>query len=104
IAVLVGGEFLDERFLRTGLVGGVGIGHMRVAAYIESTLRIGPAVEYQSIEVRVRDVAAELADLHSTRPGIRADLRALELTYRVLRKGHPEANLIGTRGHVVNVG
>src|SRR5690606_14361018 len=85
VAILVGREILDERFLRTGLVGGIGIGDMRVAADSESALRAGPAVEHQTTEVRVGDVVAELAELHTTRPGIRADLRAFELTYRVLR-------------------
>src|SRR5690606_9456268 len=103
VAILVGREILDERFLRTGLVGGIGIGHVRVAADIESALRIGPAVEHQTVEVRVGDVVTELAELHSTRPRIRADLSAFELTYRVLRKRHPEADLIGAGGHVAHV-
>src|SRR5690606_17639395 len=80
-----------------------GIGHMRVAADIESALRIGPAVEYETIEVRVGDIAAELADLHSTRPSLCADLRAFELADRVLRKRHPKADLVGARGYIVPV-
>src|SRR5690606_39351703 len=99
IAVLIGREVVNERLLRPGLASGIGIGHMRAAPNVESALRIGPAVEDETIEVRVGDVAAELADLHSTRPDLRTDLRAFELAYRVLRKCHPEADLVGTRGH-----
>src|SRR5678815_833805 len=49
------------------------------------------------------DVALELADLHAPRPGGLADLRAFELTCRMLREGEPETGRVGTRGHVVAV-
>ena len=42
-------------------------------------------------------------NLRSTRPGGLADLRAFELTVRVLRQGQPETCRVGTRGHVVAV-
>src|SRR5690606_32193969 len=84
-------------------VGGIGECRMRVTADIELTLRIRTAVEYEPIEVRVRSIALELANLRATRPRIRADLRALELADRVLREGQPEADLVGTRGNVVPV-
>src|SRR6202021_1302588 len=63
----------------------------------------GAAVEHETVEVRMGGVALELPHPGSTRPGCLADLRAFELTRRMLRQGEPETCSVGTRGHVVAV-
>src|SRR4030095_7135857 len=66
--------------------------------------RTGGEVSHEPVKVRMGDLALELADLRATRPGGLADLRAFELTRRMLREGEPETCRVGTRGHVVAVG
>src|SRR5580698_3376605 len=102
IAVLVAGEILDDRLhLRALRVSGIGKGNMTT----DGEMAIGPgaAVEHERVEVGVADVALELAHPGSTRPGLRTDLRAFELTRRMLRQGEPETCRVGPRGYVVPV-
>src|SRR5678815_5120468 len=89
IAVLVGGEiFKDRLHLRAVRIRGIGEGHMPAGG--ESAIGPGAAVEQETVKVRMGNVALELPHLHSTRPGLRTNLRALELTHTVLRQGEPE--------------
>src|SRR5271165_3414705 len=79
IAVLVAGEILDDRLhLRALRISGIGKGNMPT----DGEMAIGPgaAVEHERVEVGVADVALELPHPGSTRPGLRTDLRAFELT------------------------
>src|SRR5580698_11133744 len=102
VAILVAGEILDDRLhLRAVRVSGIGKGNMPT----DGEMAIGPgaAIEHERVEVGVADVALELPHLGSTRPGYLADLRAFELTRRMLRQGVPETRGIGPRGHVVPV-
>src|SRR5262245_61613998 len=69
----------------------------------EMTIGPGAAVGHETVKVRVGGVALELPHLHSTWPGLRTDLRAFELTRRMLRQGEPETCRVGPRGHVVPV-
>src|SRR5262245_28034062 len=102
IAVLVGGVILDDRLcLRAVRVSGIHIGD--IAADGEMAIGPGGAVTHETVEVRMGDVALELADLRATRPGGLADLRAFELTCRMLRESEPEACRVGTGGYVVAV-
>src|ERR1700681_1442487 len=68
-------------------------------------MAIGPraAVEQETVKARMGGVALELPHPGSTRPGLRTDLRAFELTRRMLRQGEPETCRVGPRGHVVAV-
>src|SRR5436190_16237033 len=68
-------------------------------------MAIGPgsAVAHETVEVRMGDVALELAELRATWPGCLADLRAFELTCWMLREGEPETCRVGPRGHVVAI-
>src|SRR5262245_32281913 len=103
IAVLVAGEILDDGLhLSAVRVSGIDIGNIPA----DGELAIGPGgtVTHETVKVRMGDVALELAELRATRPGGLADLRAFELTRRMLREGEPETCRIGTRGHVVAVG
>src|SRR6478609_3701266 len=102
IAVLVAGEILDDRLRERAVrVRGIGIGRMPA----DREMAIGPwaAVHQETVKGRMRGVALELAYLGATRPGLRADLRAFELTRRMLRQGEPEPCRIGPRGDVVPV-
>src|SRR5687768_865542 len=102
IAVLVGGEILDDGLhLRAVRVSRIGQGNIPA----DGELAIGPggAVTHETVKVRMGDVALELAELRAARPGGPADLRAFELAYRMLWKGEPETGRIGPRGHVVPV-
>src|SRR5688572_7315689 len=102
VAILVGGEILDDGlYLRAVRVSGIGKGDIPA----DGELAIGPgsAVTHEAVEVRMSDVALELAELRATRPGVPADLRAFELARRMLREGPPEACRVGTRGHVVPI-
>src|SRR5688572_31640808 len=102
IAVLVGGEILDDGLhLSAVRVSRIGKGNIPA----DSELAIGPggAVTHERVEVRMGDVALELAELRATRPGGPADLRAFELARRMFRKGEPETCRVGTRSHVVAV-
>src|SRR5690606_39292761 len=58
----------------------------------------------EAVKVRVRHVAAELAELRAARPGVQAELGTFEGTGRMYRIGEPEAGRIGARGHVAGVG
>src|SRR5688572_22511793 len=49
-------------------------------------------------------IAAELPQPAASWPGIGAALCAFERAYRMRGKGHPEADLVGTRRHIVAVG
>src|SRR6185503_2076222 len=103
IAGLVDGEILNDVFrLRAVRVSGIDKGN--IPADGEMAIRPGGAITHEPVKVRMGDVALELADLRATRPGGLADLRAFELTRRMLREGEPETCRIGTRGHVVAVG
>src|ERR1035438_10473376 len=102
IAVLVTGEILNDRLhLRALRVSGIGKGNMPT----DGEMAIGPgaAVEHETVKVRMGGVALELPHLGSTRPGCLADLRAFELTRRMLRQGEPETCRVGPRGHIVAV-
>src|SRR6476660_5760465 len=102
IAILVGGEILEDRLhLRAVRVSGIDEGRMPAGG----EMAIGPraAVEQETVKVRMGDIALELPDPGSTWPGLRTDLRAFELTRRMLRQGEPETCRVGPRGHVVAV-
>ena len=87
IAVLVGGEILEDRFQRLAVrVSGIFKAGMRAAGNTESVIGRNVPVEHERVVVGVGDVALELAEWRSTRPGLRTDLRAFELTVRVLRQ------------------
>jgi hypothetical protein len=86
IAVLVGGQILEDRFQRcTVRVSGIFLGHMRIAGNTERVISVDVPVEHEPVEVGVGDVAPEFAEISSTRPGIRADLGAFERTKRIHR-------------------
>src|ERR1043166_588346 len=89
VAVLVGSVILDDRLRqRAAGVSGSGIGHMPT----DGEMAIGPgaAVHQETVKVRMGAVALELPHPCSTRPRCLADLRAFELTRRMLRQGEPE--------------
>src|SRR5579871_7042439 len=69
----------------------------------EMAIGPGPAVHHETVKVRMGGVALELPHPRSTRPGLGTELRALELTGRMLRQSIPKTGRIGTRGHVVAV-
>src|SRR3954462_13930721 len=102
IAVLVAGEILDDRLHERAVrVSGIGKGRMPT----DGEMAIGPgaAVHQQTVEVRMGGVALELAHADSAWPRLLADLRAFELTRRMLGQGEPETCRIGSRGDVVAV-
>src|SRR3974377_2439853 len=79
IAVLVAGEILDDGLhLRAVRVSGIGNGNMPAGG--EMAIGPGAAVEHETVKVRMSGVALELPHPGSTRPGLRTDLRAFELT------------------------
>src|SRR5688572_3557961 len=82
IAVLVAREILDDR-LHLSAVGVSGIDKGNVPADGELAIGPGGAVAHEAVKVRMGDVALELAELHATRPGRPADLRAFELAHRM---------------------
>src|SRR6185369_9239836 len=85
IPILVGGEILEDRFQRFAVrVSGIFKAGMRTASHTESVIGRNVSVEHERVVVGVRDVALELAEWRSTRPGLRTDLRACEFTLRVL--------------------
>src|SRR5262245_48792846 len=102
IAVLVAGEILDDG-LHLSAVRVSGIDKRNIPA--DGEFAIGPrrAIAHETVKVRMGDVALELAELHATWPRSLADLRAFELTRRMLREGEPETCCVRTRGHVVAV-
>ena len=59
---------------------------LRAAGNTESAIGRNVSVEHERVVVGVGDVALELAEWRSTRPGLRTALRAFELTRRVLRQ------------------
>src|SRR5687767_5673561 len=89
IAVLVGGEILDDG-LHLSAVRVSRIGKGNIPADGELAIGPGGAVTHERVEVRMGDVALELAEPGATRPGGPADLRAFELAHRMLREGEPE--------------
>src|SRR4029434_2181908 len=102
IPVLVAGEILEDGlYLKAVCVSGIDKGSMPTGG--EMAIGPGAAVEQETVKVRMGGVALELTNLGSTWPGLRTDLRAFELTRRVLRQGEPETGRIGPRGHVVPV-
>src|ERR1700709_2213782 len=102
IPVLVAGEILDDRrHLRAVRVSGTDEGNMPAGG--EMAIGPGAAIEHETVKVRMGGVALELPHLGSARPGCLADLRAFELTRRMLRQGEPETCRVGPRGHIVAV-
>ena len=82
IPVLVGGEILEDRFQRPAVrVSGIFKAGMRAAGNTESVIGRNVSVEHERVVVGVGDVALELAEWRSTRPGLRTDLRALNLPF-----------------------
>src|SRR6185295_9102655 len=102
IAVLVGGEILEDR-LHLRAVRDSGIDEGRMPAGGEMAIGSRAAVEQETVKVRMGNIALELPHPGSTWPRLRTDLRAFELTGRMLRQGEPETCRIGPRGHVVPV-
>src|SRR5688500_19852585 len=79
IAVLVAGEILERRIHTFAVrVSRVFLGHVRGAGQPEDVFHIDVPVEHEPVEVRVRDVASELADRRAPWPDGLGDLRALE--------------------------
>src|SRR6185295_5940097 len=102
IAVLVGGEILEDRLhLRAVRVSGIGLGSK--PADVEMVIGGDAAVAHETVKVRMGDVALELLHLGSTWKGLLADLRACELTNTILWQGVPETCRVGPRGHIVPV-
>src|SRR5215471_11537149 len=102
IAVLVGGEILDDRFhLRAVRVSGIAKGNMPADG--EMAIGSRTAVEHETVNVRMGGVAFELPHLRSTWPGVLTDLSAFELTRRMLGQGEPETRRVGPGGDVVPV-
>src|SRR5579872_4234213 len=87
IPILVGGEILEDRFHRLAVrVSGIFMAGLRAARNTEMAIGPNVSVEHERVVVGVGDVALELAEWCSTRPGLRTDFRAFELTRRVLRQ------------------
>src|SRR5262245_16654788 len=87
IPVLVGGEILEDRCQRRAVrVCGIFKACMRAAGNTESVIGRNVSVEHERVVVGVGDVALELLEWRSTRPGYLADLRAFEFTLRVFRQ------------------
>src|SRR6185369_14761269 len=79
IPVLVGGEILEDRFHPLAVrVRGVFMAGMRAAGNTEGVICSNVPVEHERVVVGVGDVALELLEWRSTRPGVRTDLRAFE--------------------------
>src|SRR5688500_20279453 len=96
IAVLVGGEILEERVHALAVrVSRVFLGHVRGAGQPEDVFHIDVPVEHAPVEVRVGNVAPELAELGTPWPDALADLRVRELTDRAPRQCELEAPLVG---------
>ena len=87
IPVLVGGEILEDGFQRLAVrVSGIFKAGMRASGNTKSVIGRNVSVEHERVVVGVGDVALELAEWRSTRPGLRTDLGAFEFTLRVLRQ------------------
>src|SRR5574342_889025 len=83
IAVLVGGEILEDRFQRLAVrVSGIFKAGMRTAGNTESVIRRNVSVEHEQVVVGEGDVALKLAEWRSTRPSFRGGLRAFEFPLR----------------------
>src|SRR6202008_4755647 len=80
-----------------------GIDQRNIPADGKTAIGPGGTVAHETVEVRVGDVALELAELRATWPRTLADLRAFELARGMLREGEPETCRVGTRGHVVAI-
>src|SRR5689334_7169739 len=94
IAVLVAGEILNDRLqLRAVRVSGIRLGN--IPADGEMAIGSGGAITHETVKVRMGDVSLELPHLHPARPGLRTELRAFELTRRMLREGEPETCRVG---------
>src|SRR5580698_11123825 len=77
IPILVGGEILEDRFHCLAVrVSGIFMAGMRTAGNTESAIGRNISVEHERVVVGVGDVAPELAEWRSTRPGPGTDLRA----------------------------
>src|SRR4051812_39769226 len=100
IAVLVASEILDDR-LHLRAVRVSRIGERNMPADGEMAIGSRTAVEHETVNGRMGGVALELAHLGATWPGVSTDLRAFELTRRMLGQGEPETCRVGARGHVV---
>src|SRR5687767_10415220 len=79
IAVLVAGEIFEDRFrLRAISLSGIHKRDMPTGG--EFAIGPGATIQHETVEVRMGDVALELAELHSTRPDGLARIRAFERT------------------------
>ena len=104
VAVLVAGQAVEVGFHH--LAVGVGrIFQRREGAerQVEGVVFIDVAVEHEPVEVGMGHIAPEGAHRRSARPDGLADLRILERALRVFRQGQPEAVLVGTGRHIVDV-
>src|SRR5690606_4827319 len=87
VAVLVGGEILEDRFQRLAVrVSGICKAGMRAAGNAESVIRVEVPVEHEPIIGRVGYVAIEFAEWRATRPGCLADIRVLKCAVGVFRQ------------------
>src|SRR5262245_54144063 len=85
IRVRAAREILEDRLhLRAVRVSGIGQRNMPAGG--EMTIGPGAAVGHETVKVRMGGVALELPHLGSTWPGLRTNLRVLELTNTVLRQ------------------
>src|SRR4051794_23381045 len=81
VAILVGGVILDDRLhLRAVRISGIRERNMPT----DGEMAIGPrpAVEHETVKVRMGGVALELPHPGSAWPGLLADLRGFELARR----------------------
>ena len=103
IAVLVAGEILEDRLhLRAVRVSGIGTGTI-CPPTAKWPSGLGPRSNMKPSKFEWAVLPLNSRTLRSTRPGLRTDLRAFELTRRMLRQGEPETCRVGPRGHVVPV-
>src|SRR5690606_2218029 len=102
VAVLVGGEIVDDRhhLLAVGIAR-VGVAEVARATDIELAVRGRAAIEHQAVEVGVRGVGAELAHLGPARRGVLADFGTLVRAHRVLWHGEPPAYIILSSSYLV---
>src|SRR6188472_91381 len=76
IAVLVGGEILEERIhALASVVSGIFLGHVRVAGQAKGVIHSDVPVEHEPVEVGMGSVVPEFAELGSTWPSGLADVR-----------------------------
>src|SRR6185369_9982354 len=88
IAVLVGGEVLDDGLNRICANSGVGKGNEPPRACM--TICRGGTVLHETVEIRMGDIAPELADFRLRRPCVLAGIGTFERAGRMIRKCKPE--------------